>query len=457
MTLKTEVSNRCRKFKKDGRGSVAITTAIGIVVLIGAAGAAVDYGSAMAYRAEMQAAADAAALAAGTSDKKSDDRLKTLSDEYFFSNLTKRSNLEVTNTVVETDADRLSYSAWAKMDTTLLSLLGIKKLDIAVQAEVKRASEDLEVVVVLDTTRSMLYGSSWQQAQQAMVDMLNTMADASYTKDGANFQVTLVPMNDRVNVGKDKASWASGGVSGYWSGCFAPREEKVGSWDYQLTDKPPSQLPFLPSTKEHDNVYSNTSYYRTKTANWVDNGENDNPHDDGIPFCPDEIVGPTSEVDDIRRQLATLTIRGTGRLDEGMAWAWRLLSPKWEGLWGPRDYPGQPEDKKKIVIFVSDGLTETYRHEVGGNGVSVERPNRLWGFNEGSKWGFKNMVRVCRQMKRRGIEIHMLKINGNPHVRKFFKSCASAEDKFYEVENADQLMETLRLIGRKVTKLHLSG
>ena len=57
--------------------------------------------------------------------------------------------------------------------------------------------------------------------------------------------------------------------------------------------------------------------------------------------------------------------RGGTSGNEGLAWGWRVLSPRWRGLWGgdtpnarPLDYDAADTDK--VVVMLTDGNNEVY-------------------------------------------------------------------------------------------------
>jgi len=145
-----------------------------------------------------------------------------------------------------------------------------------------------------------------------------------------------------------------------------------------------------------------------------------------------------------------MTHGGTGRFDSGMVWAWRLLSPKWKGEWGVPNYPADhSDDRKKKLIFVSDGNSEAYSYEMSQEST--------WGFNKGSMVAFEHLVELCSNIKNDGIEIYMLKIDGNTNADTYFEQCASSPSHFYRVREAsditlafadivDELYADLRLV-----------
>lgn len=430
------------------RGNVAALFGLAAVPLIVAAGVAVDYGSATNMRTQLQAALDSAALAAASDFSKSDSEITTIANNVFNANFDASLGTASLDTTILANRTGVRVTGTVSSEPAFMRIAGYSNLDITASAESHMATNATELVIVMDTTGSMSFGTSWEDAKNVINQTVQTLSDLS--SNGNDFVVTLLPISDRVNVGVSKATWLSVATPPSWNGCMAPREEPNPNFPYSLTDKSPAQLGFLPSAIGYDDVYDNAN------ASWVDHGTNSDPNDDNLPICPVGITGPTNDPADIQAALDALSPQGTGRFDEAMAWAWRLVSPKWVGLWGEPDYPKPYEQRKKVVVFISDGLTEAYRHEVGGDGNDVSPPNTLYGWNKGSKWGFEHLVGVCEQMKSEGVEIHMIKVNGNPKAKQFFKDCATTSKNFYEVQDADDFQVAIATIQKRVIGLRLT-
>ena len=48
-------------------------------------------------------------------------------------------------------------------------------------------------------------------------------------------------------------------------------------------------------------------------------------------------------------------------MHEGMAWAWRALSPRWRGDWDDPEFPKDYDDKwRKVAIIVTDGWSSPW-------------------------------------------------------------------------------------------------
>ena len=69
----------------------------------------------------------------------------------------------------------------------------------------------------------------------------------------------------------------------------------------------------------------------------------------------------TANKNTIIAALNTMQPQGDTHIDLGMAWGWRMLSPKWQGLWGGEmNTNSLPEAyntplMNKVVILMTDG------------------------------------------------------------------------------------------------------
>ncbi len=418
------------RFARGQNGSAAVFVAFSMVVLVAAAGIALDAGRGYYLKARLSQAVDAAALAGGSSYVAGSSDYEAQIQKYFAANFTDGlmggSNSAPTISV-NAAGDQITVSATAEVPTTLMQVLNLDGMTVSASATVNRSVKGTELVMVLDTTGSMGFGSSWSNAKTAMAEMLQGLDDLSGDDE---FYATFVPMSDRINVGTNKASWLSVGAPAGWNGCMEPREVSDAGFPYAQNDQPPSEAGFLPTAE---------GYYISALA------------DQSFFTCPaQQILGPTDDVATIESAIESLSLSGTGRMDEGMAWAWRLLSPEWNGLWSVPDYPADHGDRRKVVVYITDMYTEAYRYEVGG-----EAEGNVFGWNKGSQWGFEHFVHVCDQMKDDGIEIHAVYVNGNSHGVSYMQECATSDAYYHEVTDVAALRDTLEAISGSVTQVWL--
>jgi hypothetical protein len=256
------------------------------------------------------------------------------------------------------------------------------------------------------------------EAVSALRDGLDALKRNTGSRD---FFVTHMPFSDRVNLGLGRTSWIDvSPVPEDWRGCFEPREERIGQNPHGLTDAAPTPRKdkFLPTAKGYSISDAGQQMYGTDTA-----------------VCPSEpITGPTNDVSLAIQAVGRPLADGTGRFDEAMAWAWRLLSPEWRGQWNAPDYPAKYGDRDKTIVFLTDGLTEINRYEVKNPDGTV------FGYNAGSAAGMANFEAVCASAKAKGIVIHIIFMDGgNEHFEPYGRRCATSGNHFHKASSTASL------------------
>ena len=439
------VQRRFRTFTHDRQGGVAIVFALTITALVVSVGAAVDYARGLSTQSQLQSAVDSAVLAAARNALATESELEAVANAVFEANRPQTMGMNVLTKSFALNGNAVSYTVTGTLPTTLTAISGTTEFNLNATSSAFRKTDKTEIVIALDTTGSMGFGSSWSDAKAAMASLLVELDELSESQ--AEFYATFFPFADRVNVGMARAqSWLSAGnpPNEDWGakpdggntekGCLEPRDELINGNPSALTDKSPWTLGFKPSAENHWASYlANKSYFT----------------------CPQQqVMGPTTDIGDFAQTIGQLPLKGTGRFDLGLAWAHRLLSPNWQGEWGVAGYPAAYGDRRKIAIFITDAYTEAYRYEVPNQASNTE--NAVLGFNKGSTKGFENMVEVCQRMKNDGIEVHTIYVNGNSFGVPYMKQCATNETSYYHsVADISQLNDALSRIANSVVEVGL--
>lgn len=433
-------------FTDNRNGGVAIIFAVTLSVAVMSIGAAIDFARGLNTQTQLQAAADSAVLAAARNVAGTTAELQAVANAVFEANRPKSMDMNVTAANLTVNGNALNYSVTGTLPTILTSVIGHMELNLSASSGAYRKTDKTEIVIALDTTGSMGFGSSWTDAKAAMASMLVQLDDLS--ENQTEFYATFFPFADRVNVGMTRAqSWlsVSNPPNSDWGdkpsgsntnkGCLEPRDELIDGNPSALTDKSPDTLGFLPSAKSH----------------WVSSLANQS-----FFVCPQyEVMGPTSDIGAFTTTIEQLPLQGTGRFDVGLAWAYRMLSPNWQGKWGVTGYPAAYGARRKVAIFITDADTEAYRYEASNQTGSGT--NSVLGWNQGSTQGFQNMVEVCNRMKNDGIEVHTIYVNGNGHGVPYMKQCATNETSYYHnVLDISELEEALNKIASSVVQVGLT-
>lgn len=420
-STKSKGAGILRRFAGDRRGNVAMFTAIAALPLLVAAGVAIDTARASRSHNALQVAVDSAALAAASSDKvnmagltaaEKTARKKEIEDlarKFVKSNYADE-GAEASISVVVTDTT-LTVEGRKLYPTTLMGLVGYKTVDINTRAEVNLQggiSENIEIVLVMDTTGSMNQNNRLRDAKQAAKDLISTvLGDA---KSDAKVKFALVPFSGSVNVGADKlnSGWIdttgkasvskvnftdtayhnmqawndmkyvnSKGqtVSLPWNGCVEARLGDLALNDtapsvtvgdtlftpYMAPDEPSSGNESFPNSSyislsnEEKNIsgsktdakrQANQKKYATKTFTSLSGAG------PWYNCAASAIVPLTTDRATIEAGIDAMEGRGNTVLPEGLMWGWRVMSPS-------QPYPegAAYNDKKwrKVLVFMTDG------------------------------------------------------------------------------------------------------
>ncbi|MEM8785074.1 MAG: pilus assembly protein TadG-related protein [Pseudomonadota bacterium] len=424
-----------REFVEAKCGNFAVAVALSIVPIAVAGGGAVDYSRAIANRVTLQKIADAAALAGASIQNPSAS--EAMAQRHFDAALTHHPDLVGATAAISVEGNRVSVAANASTDMLLASLAGVSDLSVSVEAIAERANglaAPFELVIALDATNSM----AWAGAREKAAEELGSMLSAVYggASSHPDHYITFIPYTDRINVGVDKAAWAASAPSAGWTGCLQPRHEPQAGFPFAMGDTPPGDLPF----DAMPDGFAQPEF--------------------GTVGCRDPIVGPTTSRTEVQTALDTYATGSTGRQDLAVAWAWRLLSPRWQGEWGPAHYPADYGDRRKFFAFVTDGRSSLFCEEVNPNYPSppdgyASVPSCI-GSNEITHDGFANIQHMCEQMKADGIEIHVLYVNGVAHGEPYMQACAS-EGAYYSANSLDEITQSIgslsTAIGAEVARL----
>ncbi|MBL4853559.1 MAG: VWA domain-containing protein [Robiginitomaculum sp.] len=430
--------NFCSTFRKDQRGNFVMTAAVAFLPLLTIAGMSIDLRRQISADAHIQFALDAAALyTVKYTANLTPQELEAKAESLFLANLVNNVAFEINGfSATISENGNLELEAVGYVDPIFMQIAGFPNLGIRANSEtIAKSSSGIELVIAFDTTASMGFGNTWEAAVGTLENILE---DLKVYSGNNEFYVSLLPFSDRVNVGSHRTAWLDGAVPGgapnwwniadHWNGCVEPREENIGSFPWALDDDTAFSEPFSVSIPNITGGLGDAHW------NWA-------------PACPSvALTGPTTDVSLVINAAESLTRAGTGRFDVAMAWSWRLLSPQWVGQWNVANYPalnqGSPLgeiDRRKIVVYVTDGRTEGYTWELD--------KTRSWGWNEGSRTGFEHMVNVCNQMKGDDIEIYMIRVNGNGHAEPYMQDCATSPNHYKTVSNNTELALAFSEIG----------
>jgi Flp pilus assembly protein TadG len=196
---------RSWRLAKDQSGTTALTLGLAVIPHFMAAGAAVDYGNWVATDSRLQAATDAAALAAGRAMNRTEAERRQIATDYFHANFGKSDNAGtpvVTMTIDE--AGNINVHGEVTVKNYLTAVAGLTESKLSANSQVRKASEGLEIVLVFDNIGSMGQLNRLNTLKKAATDFVNVLYNGK--DEIAGLKIGVVPFSQFVNVGPDRAA-----------------------------------------------------------------------------------------------------------------------------------------------------------------------------------------------------------------------------------------------------------
>ncbi|WP_322187802.1 VWA domain-containing protein [Fulvimarina sp. 2208YS6-2-32] len=165
--------------------------ALALPVLIMTSGGALDYGNAVRIKSAVQAAADSASLAAVRFTGRDAAARKAASDAIFAFNLGDL-GVDIGQTTLSQDGNTFIYAADFKVATPFMKILGVDSLAMETEAAATAADSPLDIVLVLDSSGSMVHGNRMGELKKSVTLFLSKFKSNEHT------QVGLVPFDSQV-------------------------------------------------------------------------------------------------------------------------------------------------------------------------------------------------------------------------------------------------------------------
>ena len=158
-----------------------------------------------------------------------------------------------------------------------------------------------------------------------------------------------------------------------------------------------------------------------------------------------------------------MTANGNTVIGQGMVWAWNMLSPRWQGMWGSTmNANGLPlayntQGMAKAVVLVTDGE----------NTISDSAQGAYWYLSNGwtgstnATTAVTNMdnkvLQVCNAMKDKGIYVYTIGVGTNGGINTAeLQSCATAVNYAFLSPTTTELQGIFSAIGDSLSNLRVS-
>ena len=450
--IDASVGSTCQKLKafcNNQLGSISQISAVAIIPMFLCAGAAIDLARINEASVDFAAGLDAAALAAAATTGKTEAELKVLARTYLDNNYGNAGDKIILDFDLKNYADRVEVNGITRVKTSLMSLAQIDYVDVALEAEVIKAGNSIEISLVLDNTGSMASGTKMASLKTAAKNFVNTVVWAGtnpyYSK------VAIVPYSMGVNV-DTYAVAARGSIT-------AGTSTTPGSTNFTFTNMLGGSRTYAISTCVSErigaNAYTDVAVATSKVGRIYPPSAS--------PCLSSKLLPLTSDKDVLNARIDSMSAVGSTAGHVGVAWGWYTLSPT-IGLWTGSSVPAAygTERLKKIMILMTDAEYNTNycngvrsQSSTSGSGSSDTHIN-CNGPN-GSSW--TQAKALCAAMKLKDVEIYTIEFELDASIAArvdLVQSCATDGDHRFNAANETQLNAAFQAIAQNILDLRVS-
>ncbi len=478
---------RLTAFRADEEGSIGMMFGLMVIPCIMLVGVAVDIGRMIMVRHQVQVALDGAALAGGRAAQLASTNKSQAAAEAaksYFNAITIPHAISATISSTPTsDAGGTQFTwtvdAWVR--TPFISSASIRSaMDAdpnspdpcpvtgwfcrkvsAVTSTIlttggKNKDNKIEVSLMLDVTGSM-QGTKITDLKVAAKDLIDIVVQDD--GDDTTPRVALVPFAEAVNVGTTMAPQIYGAVTPgncnkNTSGCATFEFNKSGGGGG--------------STSTYK--LSNTCVVeRTNTGKWTDNAPSLDPVGKFYPNSSGNcslvsssdtevnLVTPLSrDKVELKQRIDKLTIAGSTAGQIGTAWAWYVLSPKWDYLFPTASKPAAYSDTttQKIAVLMTDGDYNTqYCKGVESSDSYSPKINCAGEIGKADKAA----ERLCDEIKKSNITVYAVGFQVSTAAKALLRDkCATSVSHYYDATSGEALKQAFRDIALKISTLRIS-
>lgn len=442
-----------KSWRQDEHGGIAIIFALSLVVLMLAAGLAIDTARQQNLASRMQQALDGASLAAAkllSDPNLSDSDIKERAAAYYQA-AAATFGIDIASTApLSIVIDRVSSSVEAQgiinMPLLFGGFAGLPPLKVITQkSKVVYDMNAIELAMVLDITGSMGTKGKLQDLKSAAKDVIDTLFDGAL--NDTSVKIAIAPYSASVNAGSLASTVSAAPVtttcttSWYGQKCIDSTGfdadtcviERTGA--NATTDAAPAGADKL---------------LNMESPSW------------GNYSCPAANVVPLmdrTQRDDLKATIDTYVADGATAGHIGAAWGWYLLSPNWASVLPPDSAPGAygAEHTQKNMIIMTDGEFNT--SYLGGKGADDTINNGAASdAAQQTAESYATFDVLCSGIKASGITVYTVGFDLNsPDALAHLESCASSPAQFYDAKTGAQLKDAFKDIANRLGNLRVAG
>ncbi|MFZ5721858.1 MAG: pilus assembly protein TadG-related protein [Pseudomonadota bacterium] len=499
----------------DDRGNVAIVVALALAPICVASLGAIDLARGTSAKSQLQDALDAAALAAARSNAMTDAELTEVGERYLTQNLALSEDFALTASSFQFgEGGRVIASARLDVTPFIAGLLTGGTMAVGAETEVVRASNKVEIALVLDVTGSMNQGSKLSDMKSAAKKFIDRMEEVSDKAVEPNsVRISMVPFANTVRVKPQTyryATWVDQNgsspinneifttadgtqhanrfdlfakVGDPWRGCFEMRQAPYDVQDtpptsgatlytpYFAVDEPDKRTNGYGQDYQNDYLADGTnsndwrvrqgSVTKYKRVSGVGNGWGPNR---GCGVAA--MVRLSTDFQNLRDEIDGLDAEGNTNIPIGMAWGWNTLAPHapfGDGVaYNTTGY-------KKIVVLMTDGENTISSRDTPNDGTYAAT-GYIWqgrvlkadgtpleqgaSSSERTKALDSRLKKICENMKAKKIEIFTIRVEDGDSA--LLEACATSPEHYYNVASSSTLNDVFQSIAGQIAALHLA-
>jgi len=163
----------------------------------------------------------------------------------------------------------------------------------------------------------------------------------------------------------------------------------------------------------------------------------------------------------VKTTIDSFVATGNTNIPMGLVWGWHTLSPNAPFADGVAY--GTPK-VRKIIILMTDGENTT-TDSSNPNDSTYSGLGYIWQNLLGMTSGSANsradrmderLAALCTNIKAQNITLYVVRVEVSSGTSSLLKTCASGNDKFYDVQNVSQLSATFDAIAGSIDDLRLA-
>ena len=406
MTHKRSTDFICRE-----DGTTAIIFALALLPIFVMFGFAMDIQRAQSVKSQIQATADAAALAGARQYYDGGDTAEAVARTYFENAVASLAHgATCADPLILTDDETggVSVSANCTVETTISGIIGADQIALNSSATAQSKASKLDLALMLDVSGSMK-GSKLKDLKTAAKSAVDILTDGNNN----DTRIALAPYSTSVNLG-------------------SYTESVVGE------DAFDEDRDHATCVTERPGVAKKTDE-APEEDKWI--GYEEESTDDKDIWCPQaEILPLTDNVPMLKSQIDALKAQGRTAGQLGIAWSWYTIAPAWEDIWPADSKPlvyGDP-DVIKSVILMTDGKFNITYDDDQGNSVNQSKV-------------------LCKEMRDAGVQIYSVAFKAPASGQAVLQNCASSPDHYFEPEDGDELIAVYQEIATSLSNLRLTN